>query len=166
MELDWFIPAFDRAAARCRVFAQLYVVEALPPSLRFDFSAAERKPEPDGRVKFLGGRLLTPVQLRDVEPVRARQYLWVDGKVPAWINLSVHAADADHTYIEVRVTDRLVAEVSHMYHQSEGNPPFHLLSPAMPPEWVSLEVSGRFPLAWRSGGSGSVEPPAESDQGG
>lgn len=151
MELAWFIPAFARAASRCREFAQLFVIEELPSSLRFDFRAAERTPGPDGRIKFLGGRLLAPTQLRGVEPVRARNYLWVDGRVPAWVNLSVHAADAEHTFIEVCATNRLVGEVGHMYHQREGNPPFHLLGPALPPEWVSVEVSGRFNLGWRSG---------------
>ena len=120
MELAWFIPAFDRAAALCRRFAQEFVVEELPSSLRFDFSAAGRPTDTLGRVEFLGGRLLLPVQLRCVE--------------------------ADHTYVEVRVTDRLVVELAQMYHRGEGNPPFHILGPALPPGWVSLTESGRFSL--------------------
>ncbi len=149
--MAWFISAFDRAAITCRGFAQQFVSEELPPSLRFDFAAAGRATAQTGRVKFLGGRLLLPVQLRGVEPVQARKYLWVDGKVPQWINLSVHAADAEHTYIEVCVTDRLVAEVAHMCHRREGNPPFHILGPSVPPWWVSLAESGKFSLGWRAG---------------
>ncbi|OWK41619.1 hypothetical protein [Fimbriiglobus ruber] len=150
MELAWFIPAFDRAATVCHDFAQQFLVEELPASLRFDFAAAGRPTDQFGQVEFLGGRLLLPAQLRDVEPLRARKYLWVDGKVPQWVNLSVHGANAEHTYIEVCVTDRLVAEVAHMYHLQEGNPPFHILGPALPPWWVSLTESGRFSLGWRS----------------
>jgi hypothetical protein len=151
VELMWFIAAFDRAATLCRDFAQQFVTGELPASLRFDFAGAGRPTDQTGRVQFLGGRLLLPAQLRGVEPVRARKYLWVDGKVPQWINLSVHAADAEHTYIEVAVTDRLVAEVAQLYHQREGNPPFHVLGPALPPWWVSLAESGKFSLGWRSG---------------
>jgi hypothetical protein len=50
--------------------------------------------------------------------------MWVDGEVPQRVNLSVHAAGTVHTYIEVCVTHRLVTELSQMYHQREGNPPF------------------------------------------
>ena len=150
MELAWFIAAFDRAAAFCRELAQRHVVEPLPPSLRFNFRAAGRPPGPDGRIKFLGGRLLTPMELVEVEPVRARQYLWVDGKVPQWVNLSVVAADEGHTYIEVAVCGRLTDDPTALYHQQEGNPPFHVLGPALPPGWESLEASGRFSLGRRS----------------
>jgi hypothetical protein len=82
--------------------------------------------------------------------VRARKYLWVDGKIPQWINFSVHAADTEHTYIEVMVCNRLTADDQVLYHQREGNPPFHVLGPAIPPEWVSLAESGKFSLGWRS----------------
>jgi hypothetical protein len=150
VELAWFIAAFDRAAAVCRESARQHMVEPLPPSLRFNFRAASRAPEPDGCVKFLGGRLLPPAQLLGVGPAQARKYLWVGGKVPQWVNLSVAAADADHTYIEVAVCDRLTDDPAVLYHQREGNPPFHILSPALPPGWESLEASGRFRLGWRA----------------
>lgn len=149
MDLAWFVAAFDRAAAACRDFARPFVTDELPASVRFDFAAARRPTDATGRVKFLGGRLLPPAQLLGVEPARARKYLWVDGKVPQWINLGVRRADADHTYVEVSVCDRLVTEIAHMYHQREGNPPFHVLSPHLPPDWVSVAASGRFRLDWR-----------------
>lgn len=150
MDKATFITAFNRAASDCHAFAQQFVTEELPVSLRFDFVAACRSVDASGRIKFLGGRLLTPGQLRGVEPVRARKYLWIDGKVPHWINLSVHAADGAHTYIEVIVCDRLTADDSALYHKREGNPPFHVLGPALPPGWVSLAESGKFSLGWRA----------------
>lgn len=150
MELGSFIVAFDRAAAFCREFARQYVVEALPPSLRSNFRAARRPLDADGRVKFLGGRLLTPARLVGVEPARAQKYLWVDGKVPQWGDLSVVAADADHTYIEVAICDRLMDDPAALYHRREGNPPFHVLGPVLPPGWKSLEANGRFSLGWRA----------------
>jgi hypothetical protein len=149
MEQSAFIAAFDRAATFCRAFAEQFVIEELPAALRFDFAASRRAADEQGRIKFLGGRLLAPAQLRGVEPVRARKYLWVDGKIPQWINFSVHAVDADHTYIQVSVCDRLTADARVLYHQREGNPPFHVLGPALPPGWVSIEESGKFSLGWR-----------------
>lgn len=149
MEQSAFIAAFDRAATFCRAFAQQFVIEELPAALRFDFATSHRAADERGRIKFLGGRLLTPTQFRGVEPVQARRYLWVDGKIPQWINFSVHAIDADQTYIEVCVCGRLTADDEELYHQREGNPPFHILSPALPPGWVSVVESGKFSLGWR-----------------
>lgn len=149
MELSWFITAFDFAASQCREFAQQFVTEDLPTSLRFDFAAANRPTDETGRIKFLGGRLLLPSELRGVEKVTARKYLWVDGSVPQWINLSVRAADAEHTYIKITVAGYVEDDIKRLRHQREGNPPFHILGPHLPPEWTSLEESGKFSLNWR-----------------
>lgn len=130
MERGVFILAFDRALLWCGQFAQQFVVEELPASLRFYSAAAHRAPDEQGRIKFFGGRLLTPAQFRGVEPTRARKYLWGDGKIPQWINFNVHAADTEHTYIKVMVCDRLPGDDSALYHKREGNPPFHVLGPA------------------------------------
>jgi len=148
MEKSAFIAAFDRAAALCREFAQHFVVEHLPESLRFNFIAASRPIDQNGTIKFLGGCLLTPAQLLRVHPIRARKYLWVDGKIPIWINFNVMAADEQHTDIEVDASGRVTADNAGLYHQREGNPPFHVLGPATPPGWVSLAVSGKFNLGW------------------
>jgi hypothetical protein len=163
VEFTWFIAAFERAAVSCHDVAQHFVTEQLPASLRFDFRAAARPTDATGRVKFLGGRLLVPSQLRGVEPVRARKYLWVDGRIPQWVNLLVHAADAEHTYIEVAISSRLTDDFSQLYHQREGNPPFHVLGPALPPQWVSLAESGKFHLSWRSADGERASPSAAAD---
>jgi hypothetical protein len=83
----------------------------------------------------LGGRLVTLEQRRGVEPTQARQHLWVDGKIPPWINLTVHAADGDFTFIEVYACDRLTADDRKLlYSTKDGtNTPFHILSPSVPP---------------------------------
>ena len=91
MDRAAFIVAFDQATAFCRDFTQRFVIEELPTAVRFDFASYNRTPNDKGLIKYLGGRLVTPEQLRGVEPTQARKYLWVDGKIPQWINLAVHA---------------------------------------------------------------------------
>lgn len=150
MDEPTFIAAFDRAARSCRAFAERFVSEHLPMVLRFDFPVGARPVDGEGRVKFLGGRLLTPDQLHGVDGTRACRYLWVDGQIPVWINLNVASADERFTYVEVRVSHLLTADDRVLYHQWEGNPPFHVLSPCVPPGWKSLEESGKFSLGWRS----------------
>jgi hypothetical protein len=112
--------AFDEAAALCRGFAQQFVIEEIPTTLRFDFEAAGLTPNNQGLIKYLGGRLLTSEQPRGVEPMRARKYLWIDGKIPLWINLRVHAVDGDFTFIEVHVCDRVSADDRKLYYTKDG----------------------------------------------
>lgn len=125
-----FWDRLHRAAEACRRFGERLVTETLPPSLRFDFHAAEWPPEKDGRVKFLGGRLLRPEALLGVEEKQAARYLWVDGKVPVWVNLKVHGVDEDHTYIQVIFNpDRLTNDDTRLMYQEGGAPPFSLRGP-------------------------------------
>jgi hypothetical protein len=146
-----FIVAFDQAAALCRDFAQRLVVEGLPTTVRFDFAFFRRSLDKEGRIRYLGGRLLTPEQLRGVEPVQARKYLWVNGKIPRWIDLSVHGADHDFTFIEVHACDRVMSDDGALYYKNGQTPtPLQIRSPPLPPRWISLEKSGKFSLRWRS----------------
>jgi hypothetical protein len=143
-----FEAAFQQAAEDTRAFAGQFVADELPGPLRFDFTAAKRTPQADGRIKFLGGRLLTPDQLQGVELRRAGQYLWADGKVPAWVNLAVCRADQDYTYIEVTVSG-VVLEYDRVVVGGLGpGEPFRIRGPILPPGWVSVETSGRFCLGW------------------
>ena len=152
MDKSAFIVAFDQATAFCRDFAQRFVIEELPTSVRFDFSSSARTPNNKGLIKYLGGRLVTPEQLRGVEPAQARKYLWVGGKIPQWINLTVHAANGDFTFIEVHACDRVTADNRKLlYSARDGTKtPFHILGPSVPRGWVSPEKSGKFSLGWRS----------------
>ena len=75
--------------------------------------------------------------------------LWRAGKVPEWVNVSVHSYDERHTYLELICCGRFTALDKHLYHRHEGYPPFHVLGPALPPRWESVEESGKFDLYWR-----------------
>jgi hypothetical protein len=146
-----FITAFDQATARCRSFAQRYVIEGLPTTVRFDFEVYGRTPNNKGQIKYLGGRLLTREQLCGVEPIQARKYLWIDGKIPLWINLSVQSVDGDFTFIEVHACNRVTDDDGKLYYTRDGTKtPFQILGPRLPPGWVSLVESGKFSLGVRS----------------
>jgi hypothetical protein len=90
---------------------------------------------------------------RHLSPMEADgvvHYLWRDGKVPEWINISVHSYDENYTYLEMICCGRFSASDELLYHKQEGYPPFHVLSPSIPPGWESVEKSGKFDLHWRS----------------
>lgn len=76
-------------------------------------------------------------------------HLWRNGKVPEWINVTVYSYDQKHSYLELLCCGRFTAMKKFLYHQSEGYTPFHVLGPALPPHWESVEVNGKFDLYWR-----------------
>ena len=78
----------------------------------------------------------------------AFQFLWRNEKVPEWVDVSVQASDANLSYIQLRCCGRFTALEELLYHKSEGYQPFHVHSPPLPPNWKSVEESGKFDLHW------------------
>ena len=88
------------AGTRAHAFAASYVVESLPETLCYTVDKHDDlsgRCGPEGTIKFLGGRFLYPSGLVRISPVRAAQLLWVDGMVPAWINIAVWDCDEEAT---------------------------------------------------------------------
>jgi hypothetical protein len=89
---------------------------------------------------------------RDVQPLgpwdleRAINFLWRTGKVPEWIDVSVVAADEEFSYVECRCCGRFVVTEEYLYHRAAGIPPFHVLSPPLPPDWIDTNSPTRFTL--------------------
>ena len=130
MDKHEFAIRFALAATFCRNFTQFLIIEQLPMALRFNFARADGLPlDSEGCVKFIGGRLLKPEELKGLEGARAGQLLWVDSKIPRWVNLTVADFDECHTYIEIQFGE-LTANHEHLYYELEGNPPFHVLGPS------------------------------------
>src|SRR5262249_38419677 len=89
-----FLERLTLAGETARKFAASYVLEQLPVALCFTISRYDDphgRRGPPGTIKFLGGRFLEPADLSRLTASRAAALLWVDGKVPAWINIGVAA---------------------------------------------------------------------------
>src|SRR5947207_2902845 len=87
-----FLQRMQIAGETARNFAASCVCEHLPEELCFTISPYDDprgRRGPRGTIKFLGGRFLRPNELRSLTAARAASLLWVDGKVPAWINIGV-----------------------------------------------------------------------------
>ena len=68
---------------------------------------------PEGTIKFLGGRFLRPEELKHIPLSRAGPLLWVNGFVPAWVNIGVSTCSSIHTEFDVMFCRTLVdADVS------------------------------------------------------
>jgi hypothetical protein len=83
-----------------------------------------------------------------LSPDDVTKYLWRDGFIPEWINVTVSHEDGAHTYISLECCGRYSATVNRMYHIREGRPPFHVLGPPLPPDYES-EDGAKFDLYWQ-----------------
>ena len=139
------------ASVKARDWAQIHVVNSLPsfcsflvyPNQSYDGNQLKGDEElfPSDSLPF--PRFIGPLSFEE-----AFQFLWRNGKVPEWIDVSVQACDADFSYVQLRCCGRFTALEELQYHKAEGYPPFHVQSPSLPPSWKSLEESGKFDLYW------------------
>jgi hypothetical protein len=159
MDKQEFRRRLERAGQRARAFAAQYVVEHLPDALLYSLPPMDDhrgRRGPEGTIKYFGGRFIRPDDLRCIPAHRAADLLWVDGKVPAWINVCVTSATAEATHIGLLCSAKLVpAEESRLSRDIvtvPGDPiePFRIRGPAVPEGWTSVRESGRVPLSQSS----------------
>jgi len=145
MKKEEYIDRFDKASNFCRDFTLQFIEEHLPEKINFNIEWHSPK-DAEGKRKFLGGRLVSEGDLKQIEYAKARKMLWIDGKIPQWINMNIDDYDEEYTTITIRCCGRLTNQEECLYHESEGNPPFHILGPALPENWESIEKSGKIKL--------------------
>ncbi|MGW4245709.1 hypothetical protein [Nocardia sp. NPDC004722] len=138
------------AAASARDFARKYVLEDLPAPLVFRVrlnqsfdghppaSQEARFPEDSGYDRA--------VALRRCDFDTVVDELWRDGRVPEWVNVTAIGTTGAATLIELVCCGRFTADADRLYHRHEGNPPFHVLGPTLPP----LHDGNRFSIHRRS----------------
>lgn len=147
-----------RAGERARCFAEPLVVETLPPSILYivsDLDDPKGRRGPPGTIKFLGGRFVSPDDLVLISSARTSDLLWVDGRVPSWINLNVESVDPVSTHIRVRMSGKLVTadegtlprDLPAAVDESDSVEPFRIRGPMVPHGWQSLERDGRISLS-------------------
>ena len=160
MDRPEFRRRLERAGVRARAFAETYVRETLPEPLvytlpRFDDPVGTRGPA--GTLKYFGGRFLRPEELALLSSTRAANLLWVDGRVPAWINIKVRGLDSETTHIELACCHRLVPadertlgrDLPAAVDPTDPVEPFRIRGPEVPHGWRSVAQDGRVSLLAR-----------------
>ncbi|MEQ8789523.1 MAG: hypothetical protein RIC55_24730 [Pirellulaceae bacterium] len=153
MDKITFGSRFQAAAAKAYVYATSMISEALPPNLRVNLhlnSSYEGNPLDSHEVVYPADSERNQDSLQALEIVDAASELWRDNRVPEWIDLSVIDCTDELTIIRALCCGRFTDDESRLYHIQEGYPPFHVLSPVLPPNWRSVEDDGRFSLRWRN----------------
>ena len=128
----------------------MFVAESLPPQVVFLIEANasyDGNPlEDDEEVFPLDSEqgLIGPL---DAEG--AASWLWRDGKIPEWINVTAYDVVEERTHVRISCCGRFTAQDAHLYHRHEGYPPFHVLGPPVSLDWESVEKSGHVTLEGR-----------------
>lgn len=92
-----FYKRFERAVAATRQLGASFAQRELRSETKFKLLFLGATYLDGGMVKIPGGRILLPPELGDLSATRARRLLWVNGRVPAWINLLFLNSAADLT---------------------------------------------------------------------
>ena len=162
MDKPEFHRRLETAAERCRLLAERYALRSLPATLLYvlpEFDDPYGSRGPQGTVKYFGGRFVKPAELRLINSHRAVDLLWVDGRVPSWINLAAEAVTSRGTVIQVDCSHSLAVADERALPRDlpaavdPANPvePFRIRGPALPPGWQSLEKDGPIQLpSWNA----------------
>jgi hypothetical protein len=144
-----FSTRLRKAAMRAVRFARRFVSDALPdrvlfrvlPNCSFDGNplVLDEVTFPDDELPL--GAFHGPWALDD-----AVEFLWREGRIPEWIDVSVVAVADSATVIECRCCGRFTATEELLYHRSAGLPPFSVKSPRHPNGWLDVATSGGFTL--------------------
>jgi len=153
MDKKAFIDRLILAGSTARKFADSldYVKVKLPAKLTFTihkYNDPRGTQSKLGKLKFLGGRFLNQSEVKNLSADRAASLLWVDGKVPSWINVNVENYNADSTEIMLEISRTLVPADEEKLPPDIGmkpdNPlvPFRIRGPIIQ-DWIIREKNNK-----------------------
>lgn len=94
-------------------------------------------------VRAKGGKAIGPLSHKEVVAL-----LWRDGLVPEWVDITPWEAQPTGLTFQLLCCGRFTKDESHLYHKKEGYRPFHAPGVWIPPDWESVETSGRLDVHW------------------
>lgn len=149
IDRDEFARRLREAARRAIDYARKMVKQTLPdqpvfqiqPNVSFDGNPLQGDEKLFPEDTLPEGQTLGPV---DAES--ATEWLWRHGKIPEWIDARVYGTTPTSSVLRLACCGRFTSCAELLYHEREGNQPFHVTSPYLPPGWRSVEHDGRFDL--------------------
>jgi len=148
MEKETFSLLLKKASTFARIAGMNYVMDFLPVSFRYYLnisSAYENLKETEFTYpeKSMAQReYLGPKTKEEIV-----EHLWVDGKIPVWIDVFVYRTDSEFTFIDLEACNRFSENEELYYYRDRDLGPFGVKSPIFPPEYH--EDEGKFSLMER-----------------
>ncbi len=128
-----------KAANRAREFTQKYVTNNLPNEIQFKVYLNCSYDEHTMREGEL--RITRDWEIENYEfetPAEVVNLIWIEGKIPEWINVKVESENGESTTIALICCGRFSSNPRHIYHILQGLPPFQVVSPPLPSNWKGL----------------------------
>jgi hypothetical protein len=146
-----FAERLRAASVAARDFARSYILEALPNDMlfriRLNQSYDRNSSHPDERVYPEDSALNLTGKMGRCTEEEVVNLLWRDGRVPEWADVAVAAETGSETIMGLLCCGRFTDNEQLLYHTKEGWPPFHAVSPALPPTY---QKGQRFSIYSRS----------------
>ncbi|BAY81788.1 hypothetical protein NIES267_12650 [Calothrix parasitica NIES-267] len=144
---DNFEKSLIQAANQAREFTQKYVTNNLPERIQFKVylnCSYDEHAMREGELRIT----------RDWEneiyefdtPAEVINLIWIEGKIPEWINVKVESENGKSTTVALICCGRFSSNPRHIYHILQGLPPFQVVGPPLPSNWEGLGKSGKFQL--------------------
>ncbi len=151
MDKKEFYNNLIKATNTVYTFTKEMVINKLPEHFKFivKINSNFREGLEDCEVTFPKVKKLNQTS-KPIESEEVVDLLWMDYAIPEWINIQVENADKNFTYFSLECCGRFSKLEDFLYHKSEGYPPFHALSPPLPPDSLNDddEVIKKFDLNW------------------
>jgi hypothetical protein len=149
MDLSEFTRLFDLSTEDAISFAKTILLDSLPDELRFRLFPNQSHDDnraPD-EIVYPEDSLESLDQFLELSRDDCIRFLYRDGRIPAWIDVSVGAADATRTYIHLLCCGRYTDDDNRLCYNRCQRGPFGIKSPTFPP-WIPFdEKNPKFRLA-------------------
>ncbi|MEZ9833013.1 hypothetical protein AB4341_05725, partial [Vibrio breoganii] len=131
---------------RARDLTKEYVHEIMPDKMKYLVllkCSYDGNPLKDGEVVFDEDDKNLRTEYEDINDVA--DFLWRDGFIPEWIDVSAYKQDENFSYIKLACCGRYSKQKEHIYHKFLSNPPFKVNGVALPKEYIESECRGEVP---------------------
>lgn len=151
MERDQFAERLSLATTRTVDFGQQFVWNVLPAPCQYLVSLSREGAKHTvhaGETVFPEDAQRAAEYVGPLDVAGVVALVWRAGKIPEWINISVHSADEASTYLELVCCARFTDQERLLYFPQSDICPFQVRGPVVPPGWRG-EDGGKFDLHWR-----------------
>lgn len=152
MTRERFQELFVRARERAIAFAREKVWNEIPDAVRYKLEANQSYDvDQQGQSQTSYAQDSLPIgQYRGpLTEAEAIDFLWRDGRVPEWIDITVDEVVNGTTLIELSCCGRYTDDEERMYYHPNGRGPFGVKGPALPSSWKPGDPIEKFDLHWR-----------------
>ncbi len=137
MDKAEFTRLFHESSTACVTLARTFIMDHLPDATLYEVfpnSSYDGYP-PHNDERVFPKDELPRDEFHSMTPDQVIGFLWRDGMVPEWVDLSVISTNEQHTVIELLCCGRFTSNDDLLYYTHVNRGPFGVKGPALPPDY-------------------------------